>query len=41
MNEGLSENIYNVSIDVDLMVRNETRDKNGIIASVSVSVENQ
>ena len=39
MNQRHSQNTSHVSVDVNLMVGNVTRDKNGALASVSVSVK--
>ena len=41
MNQGHSQNIYYVSVDVNLLVENVTRDKNGAMISVSVNVKTQ
>ena len=41
MNQGHSQNIYYVSVDVNLLVENVTRDKNGAMISVSVNLKNQ
>ena len=39
INQGHLQNLFHVDVDVILMVGNVTRDKNGTIKSVSVSVK--
>ena len=41
MNQRHSQNISHVSEDVNLMVENVTRDKNGTMITVSESVKSQ
>ena len=41
MNQGHSQNMSHVSVDVNLMVASVTQDKNGTMISVSASVKNQ